>query len=68
MLSHHKVRAFDKEISRSQIRVCIQITSQAAEARDFYSAFVLDHATILCFFEPQEISVFPRKIQKPPAE
>jgi hypothetical protein len=37
-------------------------------AKALYSAFVLDHDTIVCFFAFQEIRLFPRNIVNPPAE
>jgi len=41
------------------------VISQAADAMDHYSDSADDCETIPCFFDFQEIGLFPRKIQYP---
>lgn len=55
LLSHNSKGVHDREKPMSRSKNEIQVSSAAVEAKDWYSASALEWATIVCFFELQEM-------------
>jgi len=67
ILSHHNIGGTQIGIPSSDSRD-YQESSAAVFDNALYLVLVLDHATVACFLQLQEIKLFPTKTQYPPVD